>query len=174
MILSMIVAVSENYGIGINNALPWAHLKQDMQWFKENTKGKPVVMGSSTWNSLPRKPLPMRTNIVLSSKVDALEQGANQVLCLPPEKVMEVLREQFPGQEVCIMGGAKVYQDFMPYASRLYITRVPQVVEADTYLRIDDMMLQCQKGDYDAFRLTLRETHFDPDHVVFEIWDKNN
>lgn len=173
MTISMIVAVSENYGIGIDNKLPWNHLSQDMKWFKEKTKGKVILMGSSTWASLPFKPLPMRTNIVLSTRPDALQEGAHEVLALTPGDAVELLKAQYPDQEIIIIGGAKVYTDFMPYASRLYITRVPQVVKADTYLRIDDLMLQQQQGDYDGFRLTHRETHFDPDHVTFEIWDNN-
>lgn len=169
MILSYVLAVSENYGIGINNALPWAHLKGDMAWFRNNTKGKPVVMGSSTWDSLPRKPLPMRTNVVLTTR-GAID-GADYVLNGTASQIMSELETRFPNQEVCVIGGAKVYDDLWPYVHRLYITRVPQVVAADTYFRIDDKMNADTVNEYQGWKLSHRETHFDPDHLTFEIWD---
>jgi dihydrofolate reductase len=169
MRISFVLAVSENYGIGIDNKLPWAHLKRDMAWFKQNTKGKPVVMGSSTWDSLPLKPLPGRTNVVLTTRGAIV--GSDLVLSGAPNKVVANLAELFPSQEVCVIGGAKVYEELWPYVYRIYLTRVPQVVEADTYLRIDDLMQSDTTNEYQGWRLTSRETHFDPDHVTFEIWD---
>lgn len=162
MTISLIVAVADNNAIGIENKLPWNHIKEDMMWFKEHTKGKTVVMGSSTWDSLPRKPLPNRTNVVLSSRktipdVDLILSGDAQTIVDQLTKTHD---------EICIMGGAKVYNDFAPLVSRMYITRVHQVVEADTYLDIDAML-----AVLGGFSCTQR-IHNPEIGVSFEIWDK--
>lgn len=172
--ISFVIAVSENYGIGLDNKLPWAHLKGDMAWFKRVTLNKPVVMGSSTWDSLPRKPLPGRTNVVLTTRGSI--DGADLLLSGDPEYVVQQLARHFDKvdgecQEVCVIGGAKVYEALWPWVRRLYITRVPQVVKADTYFRIDDLMATSTQDQYQGWRLSSRETHFDPDHVTFEVWD---
>jgi dihydrofolate reductase len=169
--LSFVLAVSENYGIGINNKLPWAHLKSDMVWFKQTTKGKPVVMGSSTWDSLPLKPLPGRTNVVLTTRGAIV--GTDMLLAGEPANVVAQLTQRFPDQEVCVIGGAKVYEALWPFVDRIYLTRVPQVVEADTYLRIDDLMQSDASSHNRSWVVTASELHFDPDHVTFEIWDHN-
>lgn len=162
MTISLIVAVSDNNAIGLDNKLPWSHIKEDMMWFKEQTKGKTVVMGSSTWDSLPKRPLPNRTNVVLSSRETA--QDADLVLHGDAKTIVEQLTKSH--DEICIMGGAKVYNDFAPLVSRMYITRVHQVVEADTYLDIDATL-----AILGGFTCNHRE--YNPDAgVTFEIWNK--
>jgi dihydrofolate reductase len=162
MKLSIVVAVADNNAIGIDNKLPWNHIREDMLWFKANTSGKAVVMGSSTWDSLPRKPLPNRTNVVLTSR--ATVDGANVVLSGTPEEIIAQLQGQ--DDEVCIIGGAKVYNDFAPYVTRMYITRVHQVVEADTYLDIDTML-----STLGGFTRTHNEFN-ESAGCTFQIWDK--
>lgn len=164
MNLSLILAVSDNNAIGINNKLPWAHIREDMLWFKANTSGKPVVMGSSTWDSLPFKPLPNRANVVLTSR-DSVE-GADLVLSGEAKDIMAKLEERY-SDEVVIMGGAKVYNDFAPYVTKMYISRVQQVVEGDTFLDIDLMLdvlggFKCTESRYDEVV-----------GVIFEIWEKD-
>lgn len=171
MKLSMIVAVADNYGIGLDNKLPWAHNVEDMRWFKAQTKGKPVVMGSSTWDSLPIKPLPDRINVVLSSRLGV--PGADMVWNIDTGDIHQALKETFGDREVVIIGGAKVYEAMMPWVDRIYLTRIRQIVEADTYLHIDDLMEQHCHGDYDRFKLHSREQVFNP-NVTFEIWDRSN
>lgn len=166
--ISFVLAVSENYGIGLNNSLPWGHLKGDMAWFRECTMGKPIVMGSSTWDSLPRKPLPGRTNVVLTTR-GAI--GGATVMSGDSSEIVHHLKAEFGDQEICIIGGAKVYDAMWPFCKRIYLTRVPQVVEADTYFRIDDKMNADTENEYKGWKLTARETHFDPSHLIFEIWE---
>jgi dihydrofolate reductase len=161
MTISLIVAVADNNAIGIENKLPWAHIKEDMMWFKEHTKDKTVVMGSSTWDSLPKKPLPNRTNIVLSSR-DI--QGADLVLNGTAQEIVDQLTKTH--NEIVIMGGAKVYNDFAPLVSRMYITRVHQNVEADTYLDIDAMLAILGGFACDS------RIHNPDIGVSFEIWSK--
>lgn len=160
--ISMIVAVSSNNGIGLNNGLPWGHIPEDMKWFVSNTKGKPVLMGSRTWDSLPRKPLPNRENIVLTSR--EFVDGAATLNCRPSE-VGNALNNLFGDTEVVVMGGAVVYESLMPYVSKLYLTRVNQEVEADTFLDVDKLM-----GD--NFSL---ESSIDNEGagVTFQVWTRN-
>ncbi len=160
--ISMIVAVSTNNGIGRSNDLPWEHIPEDMKWFVSNTKGKPVLMGSKTWDSLPRKPLPNRENIVLTSR--EFIDGATTLNCRPSE-VPNALNSLFGDSEVVVMGGAVVYDSLMPYVSKLYLTRIHQEVEADVFLNIDALM----GGNFSL------ESSIDNEEagVTFQIWTRN-
>lgn len=144
--LSMIVAVSDNYGIGKNNALPWGPSKDDMQWFVKNTKAKTILMGSKTWSSLPKKPLPDRVNIVMSTRMTSEGDGCHSVIDLPPEDVsgMISLISKIVGSnfECVVVGGTNVYTSMFPYVSKIYLTRIHQTVDADTFLHIDQMMAE--------------------------------
>ncbi len=120
MILSFIVAVSDNNAIGIDNKLPW-HLPEDLKFFKRTTLGKPVIMGRKTYESLG-KPLPGRLNIVLSQKGDIkLPEGV--VLC---ESLIDAIErvEEDDVEEAFIIGGGKIFDLAMDFVDRMYITRV--------------------------------------------------
>lgn len=126
--LSIIVAADENNGIGYRNQLPW-RLSNDLQRFKQLTTGNVVVMGRKTWESLPKKPLPERINIVLT----------RNPISLPAEvmvfnSVDELIQHNFAPKTVFIIGGAEIYRQFFPLASTLYLTRVHGKFETDTYL----------------------------------------
>ena len=124
----LIVAVAENNGIGVKGALPW-HLPGDLKYFKETTKGFPVIMGRTTYFSIGR-PLPGRKNIVLNLGGDPIPE----VDCVYSfEEAYQVAATS--GAEKCfIIGGASVYKAALPDMDRLYITRVQHVVEdADTF-----------------------------------------
>lgn len=165
MTVSMIIAIADNNAIGINNSLPWNHIKKDMVWFKEHTHQTVVVMGSSTWASLPRKPLPNRTNVVLSSRGSI--PGVDLVLHLPPDQVITLLQSRYPNKDIVIIGGAKVYNDFMPYIDRMYISRIHQTVEADTYLDIG-LVLDTMDNYTKMYNMKDEEAN-----VTFQIWNKN-
>lgn len=125
MDVSLIVAAAENGTIGIENRLPW-RLPEDLRYFKRVTMGKPVIMGRKTFESIG-KPLPGRTNIVLSSQHDlSLPEGV--VLA---HSVAQALQAAAQVQEVMIIGGEQIYQLFMPYATRLYLTEVQAVINGD-------------------------------------------
>lgn len=124
----MIAAMDRNRAIGFNNNLLW-HLPDDFKWFKEKTKGKPMVMGRHTMLSLG-KPLPGRMNIVVSSTNQYIIDGyvyANSLenaLTLVPEGT----------EEVMIIGGGQVYKQMLEKADRLYVTIVDhEWPNADTY-----------------------------------------
>jgi dihydrofolate reductase len=125
--ISIIVAVSENWGIGKDNELLW-HIPEDLQRFKKLTFGKTLIMGKKTWESLPRKPLPGRKNIVLTD--DPMESID---LSVTAYSVEDALGKCENTDEIFIIGGGSVYRQFMPITDRLYITHVHKTAPADVY-----------------------------------------
>ena len=126
MIISLIVAMTDERVIGIENRLPW-HLPGDMKWFRRHTLGKPVVMGRKTFESIGR-PLPERTNIVISADANFRADGCTVVPS--PERAL-VAAGGAP--EVMVMGGASIYAQFLERADRLYLTLVHAPIEGDAF-----------------------------------------
>src|ERR1700754_2919755 len=117
MVLSFIVAVSENNAIGRHNTLPW-YLPEDLKFFKRTTMGKPVVMGRKTFESLGR-PLPGRLNIVLSNNRNlTLPEGV--LLYNDIHAAIERLKNE-ASEECFIIGGGKVFETTLPMVDRMYI-----------------------------------------------------
>lgn len=115
--LAIIACIGPDLELGKGGDLVW-HISADLKNFKSLTTGHPVIMGRSTWKSLPKRPLPGRKNIVLSRSLRNLE-GA---LCVQsPEEALEACRDD---EMPFVIGGAQVYGTFLPLADRLYITRV--------------------------------------------------
>ena len=130
-ILSIVAARARNGVIGRDGALPW-RLKSDMALFKATTLGKPVIMGRKTWDSLPKKPLPGRANLVLSRDGTFEPKGA--VVCERFEEAVAMAREQAEedgADEVCVIGGTALFALALPKARRLYLTEVETEVEGD-------------------------------------------
>ncbi|MEG0084942.1 MAG: dihydrofolate reductase [Niameybacter sp.] len=127
MMISMIVAMSENYVIGKGNKMPW-YIPEDLQYFKKVTKGHTVVMGSKTFESIGH-PLPDRINIVLTQNRNYLAEG-----CSLAHSVEEVIEKYYgEQQELFIIGGSTLYQVFMPFVTKLYITWIEGNIEGDAY-----------------------------------------
>ncbi|MCR1897709.1 dihydrofolate reductase [Irregularibacter muris] len=126
--ISMIVAMDQNNGIGKNNDL-LAHIKPDLSYFKKVTQKHTVIMGYHTYMSLPIRPLPNRQNIVVTRKNIDIE-GA-----IVLHSIQEILQwiEDHEDDEVFICGGASIYEQFMPYAEKLYITHIFHSFDADTF-----------------------------------------
>jgi dihydrofolate reductase len=125
------VARSLNGVIGRDNGLPW-RLRSDLAIFKAATLGKPVIMGRKTWDSLPRKPLPGRTNIVLSR--DGSFEPVQAVVCESFLEAVQMAKEQAAEDgvdEVCVIGGRALFEMALPKARRLYLTEVQAQVEGD-------------------------------------------
>ena len=127
--LSLIAAVARNRAIGKNNQLLW-HLPEDMKHFRETTRGKPVVMGRKTWESLPEKfrPLPGRQNIVVSRDPAYKAHGADLAGSLEG-----ALALAGGAEEVFVIGGEQLYRAALPFADRLYLTEVELEPEADAF-----------------------------------------
>lgn len=129
--MSMISAVAENGVIGASNAMPW-HLPGDFAFFKRITMGKPLIMGRKTFESIG-KPLPGRTNIVVSSNPGYRPEGV--LVATSPDEALELALSVAAGQgadEVMIGGGGVLYQALMDRADRLYITHVALSPPGDT------------------------------------------
>jgi dihydrofolate reductase len=125
--ISIIVAVSEDLGIGKDNELLW-HISEDLKRFKKLTSGNAVIMGKKTWESLPRRPFPGRKNIVLTD--DPNESIENSVTAY---SIDDALDKCGPAEEIFIIGGGSIYRQFMPIADRLFITHVHKKAPADIF-----------------------------------------
>lgn len=124
----MIVAIDLHNGIGKNDELPW-HLSEDLKRFKSITTGHPIVMGRKTWESLPKKPLPERQNIVLTTDKNYNAPGADVVTSI--EEVKQIVN---PAQEIFIIGGAQIYNLFLPKISKIHLTLVWDWFDCDAHL----------------------------------------
>jgi dihydrofolate reductase len=133
--ISIIVAVSEDWGIGKNNELLW-HISEDLKRFKKLTTGNTIIMGKKTWESLPNRPLPGRTNIVLTDNEKETIENA-----ITAYSIKDALSKCGDSGEVFIIGGGSIYRQFMPVADRLYITHVHKKTPADVYFPEIDLKL---------------------------------
>ncbi|WP_063076327.1 dihydrofolate reductase [Neisseria flavescens] len=124
--ITLIAAYATRRCIGINNTMPW-HLPEDFAFFKSYTTGKPVIMGRKTWESLPRKPLPGRQNIVITRQ-DYQAEGAQTAASL--EDALALCQG---AEEVIIMGGAQIYAQALPIATDLRLTEVGLDVDGDAF-----------------------------------------
>jgi dihydrofolate reductase len=129
--IALVVAVAENGVIGQRNGIPW-RLKADLQRFKAITIGKPIVMGRKTFDSL-RRPLPGRTNIVITRDPDFTAAGALVTRSLVDALAIakgDAMRRSVA--EIAVIGGAEIYTASMPVADRLEVTEVHAQVDGDT------------------------------------------
>lgn len=140
--LKAIVAVANNNGIGLNNHLPWPKIPEDFDYFKNQTINQIIFMGSSTWLSLPKRPLPKRTNIVFSGKSKENFIEADEVICPCDTNVINNLKEmcQSTGKNVFIIGGKQTWEAFKNDIQEWHVTRVLQDFQSDTFLDIDNML----------------------------------
>ncbi len=130
--ISIIVAIAENYAIGKKGDL-LCHMPADLKHFKEITSGQTVLMGERTFFSLPKHPLPNRRNIVLTDVPGKTFEGAEAVYSID-EAIELGERQKVNGDEVFVIGGGMVYRQMMPLADKLYITHIHHSWEdADTF-----------------------------------------
>lgn len=126
--LTLIAAMDRNRAIGRANSIPW-HVPEDMTFFKEATRGSTVIMGRKTWDSLPRKPLPGRTNVVISR--NARETGEAQWLDL--DAALRLVADN-PNQQIHCIGGEQIYRQMLPHADCVLLTQVDlAVADADAW-----------------------------------------
>ena len=127
--INLIFARAANGVIGKDNAMPW-HLPEDLAHFKRLTQGCPVVMGRKTWDSLPPRfrPLPGRSNIVVTRQSDWQAEGALRAASLP-----EALRLCGDAPDIWVIGGADIYRQAEPLAVRAEVTEIAQDYSGDAY-----------------------------------------
>lgn len=132
MKLALIAAVADNNAIGINNKMPW-HLPEDLRYFKAVTMGKPAIMGRKTFDSL-RKPLPGRTNIVITRNKYWHYKGVRVVHSLDDAiSLAEDLALINGNEEIMVIGGEQIYRQAVDRADRIYLTRVYQSFDSDAF-----------------------------------------
>jgi dihydrofolate reductase len=157
---SIIVAVARNNGIGKNNRL-LAHIPGDLPRFRKITTGHTVVMGKNTFLSLPGGALKNRKNIVISDKKEDHFEG-----CITVFSIDEAIKQCDSDKENFIIGGASVYRQFLPYASKLYLTLIHKDFDADTFFpeidQLDWNQVSSEKPEQSG------ESEFDFEYVVLE------
>ena len=137
--ISAIVAVDKNWGIGYNGDL-LAHIPEDLKRFKELTSGeyKAVVMGRKTWDSLPKKPLPNRKNIIITTQTNYYNSQDQYFWRLGQTKL--VMKQQ-KGWDFFVIGGGQIYEKLLPYCDKVYVTKINKEYEnVDTYFPNLDLM----------------------------------
>ena len=160
MKVTLVVGMASNGVIGRDGGLPW-RLSTDMKRFKATTMGKPVLMGRKTWDSLPRRPLPGRRNVVVTRDEAWRGEGAEMAHSLPD--ALDLLAGE---EEVCVIGGGQVYNHALPLADRLDVTHVLAEIEGDTrFPAIDPQIWQVVSSeDYPAGENDSHPTR----HVIYE------
>ena len=125
--LSIIAAIGKNLELGINNDLIW-HLPSDLKYFKKTTQGKTIIMGRKCFESLPGL-LPNRTSIIITSNKDYKLDGA--IIMHTIDEALEYVKNT--NEECFVIGGGKIYEEFLPYAKKLYLTEINAESKADVY-----------------------------------------
>jgi dihydrofolate reductase len=124
-LLTIVVAIDAQRGIGINNTLPW-HLPEDLAHFKRTTTGHPIIMGRKTFDSIGR-PLPNRRNIVVTRSPDWRHDGVEAVTSL--DAAIALVRDV----PACIIGGAQIFNEALPRVDRLVVTEIAKTFDCDTF-----------------------------------------
>lgn len=160
--ISIIVALAKNRAIGKNGDLIW-HLSNDLKHFKEVTSGHTVIMGYKTYASLPgKKALPKRRNIIISSHLTEAPEGFEVA-----NSILDTMKMVYNEEEVFIIGGGMIYEQFLPMADLLYLTKIDKDYEADTFFPIIN---------YDRYNLIdLKVIDDDPQidcSYRFETWER--
>ena len=151
--LSIIVAMSSNRAIGVNNTLPW-HLSEDLKHFKSLTTGHTIIMGRKTYESIGR-PLPNRRNIVVSRNLNTFYDGVEIVHSL--EDAFSISSND---EEVFIIGGSNIYEQSLNLVEYLYITEIAKAFEGDAFFPEIDKSLLTESS---------RETHVSSDGLKFSF-----
>jgi dihydrofolate reductase len=130
-LIRAILAHDAYWGIGKNGDLPWPKNSEDLAWFKESTAGGVVVMGRKTWESLPRKPLPGRTNAIVTTQ--PIENALGNIV-VDIDSLLKILPQMNYTQNVWVIGGAQLLERLLPYCDELWLNDVGNDYDCDTFL----------------------------------------
>jgi len=161
-LIKAILACDDYGGVSKNGTLPWPNNSTDLQWFKNNTAGHVVVMGSTTWDDphMPR-PLPKRTNVLVTSR-EADYPGANHYINGDLTTQLKELEARVPGIIVWVIGGPNIIEQSLGVIEEFYISRIPGAYACDTFLPLRKIESLFERRYVD-------DTNED---VTFEIWNK--
>jgi dihydrofolate reductase len=154
--VSLILAQADNGVIGDKGGLPW-RLPDDLRRFKALTMGKPCIMGRKTWDGLPKKPLPGRTNIVVTRDKTFSAEGA--VTASSFDAALAIAAQESPS-EIMVIGGAEVFSVALTQASRVHLTEIHTSLQGDTHFPTFDTKV---------WRETAREDHTSPEGLAYSF-----
>ncbi len=168
--MELIVAVDRNWGIGNRGEL-LAHVRADMKHFREVTLGKTVILGAKTLKTFPGgRPLPKRTNLILSSRMTGDLPEAVVYRDLPS---LLTAVSSLPPEETIVIGGASVYRQLLPYCSKAYVTVFDRAMEADAFFPDLSKTYGWKRTSCGPWALAEDENDFPPSVPYrFEIWEK--
>lgn len=155
--MNLIVSVDRNWGIGKKGKLLF-YLEQDMEFFKDTTLNKVVVMGRKTFDSLPgKKPLENRVNIVLTRDKNFKPDGV--IVCNSVDAFLEEAKK-YPDEDIFVIGGSEIYKLLLPYCNKAYVTKISAVKDADKYMvnldRENDWKIDRSTKDFTHEEFTYR------------------
>jgi dihydrofolate reductase len=161
---SIIVAMDRRRAIGRDNGLPW-HLPGDLKFFKRTTMGHPLIMGRKTYDSVG-KPLPGRTNIVITRRDDYAPDGV--IITRSLDEALDIAA-QHDREEIFVGGGSEIFAQALDRVDRMYVTRIDHEFDGDTFF---------PEVDWSEWRLISREEH-EPDEknrwgYAFEVWERGD
>lgn len=159
MMISLIVAMSENRVIGVNNQLPW-HIPEDLKHFKRVTSSHPMIMGRKTFDSIG-KPLPNRTNIVITRNAEFHVPGVVRAESL--DKAIQIATQSPGAEEIFVIGGGEIFKQSLEIARRIYLTTVHTKIAGDVYFP------EIPSG----FKKAKEEKLSDNPSSTFSVWEKN-
>lgn len=158
--ISLMWAMDNNRVIGKNNQLPW-HLPEDLKFFKRTTIGHSIAMGRKTWDSIGR-PLPGRENIVITRNSEFTCEGCTVLNSI--EDLLEYSQQK--NDEIFVIGGAEIFKLILPSADKLYLTRIYDEFEGDTFFPVLNMeewtLLSHEKGIKDE------KNPYDYEFMIYE------
>ena len=159
--IKAILACDDTGGVRKNGTLPWPNNSKDLRWFKDNTAGHVVVMGSTTWEDphMPRQ-LPKRTNVLVTTRKEDYP-GADGYISGDLNEELKKLEEMCPGLIVWAIGGPNMIEQSLGVIDEFYISRIPGDYDCDTHLPL--------KKIETLFKLDFEEVH---EEVIFQIWRK--
>jgi len=166
VIYNMIVAYDEQRGIGKNNTLPW-YFPEDLKRFSKLTKGSgnnAIVMGRNTWDSLPKKPLPKRDNLILSTTLKSVKENNDNTKLFSNTKTLDDYCKEQKYETVWIIGGSQVYKELLTVFNidTIYVTQIHKVYQCDTgFPTLDDWNL-----------ISTEDTMIDNINISYQIYKK--
>jgi dihydrofolate reductase len=157
-VISLVVAMARNRTIGAGGRMPW-HIPEDLKAFRRITTGHPIVMGRKTYQSIG-KPLPGRTNFVVSRDPGFTVDGGRVVASLD-DALAQAAAADIPGhEEVCVIGGGEIYRQALPLADRIYLTLIDADIDGDAHF---------PEFDWADYRVVSREERWEPRRFEFIV-----
>lgn len=137
----IIVACTEEGGFGKCGGIPW-HIPEDMQRFSSTTRGNTVIMGRKTWESLPRKPLPDRINIVVTQQESVMnDQSESVYTCKTLPDALQLAKRQYPQRRIYVIGGERLYQEAIRHhqCDKVILTKIYNTIECDRFFPLSEI-----------------------------------